>query len=46
MSLFSPCGHHHTQVSYKELCKVLFSRINPSLKDQVGNDRGTQYRHG
>lgn len=33
-------------VSYKELCKVLFSRINPSLKDQVGNDRGTQYRHG
>merc|ERR1712216_659917 len=34
------------QVSYKELCAVLFSRINPSLKDQVGNDRGTQYRHG
>merc|ERR1712216_1021290 len=33
-------------VSYKELCKVLFLRINPSLKDQVGNDRGTQYRHG
>ena len=34
------------QVSYAELCRVLFSRINPSLKDQVGNDRGTQYRHG
>ena len=30
----------------KNLWKVLFSRINPSLKDQVGNDRGTQYRHG
>ena len=34
------------KVSYAELCRVLFSRINPSLKDQVGNDRGTQYRHG
>jgi len=34
------------EVSYAELCKVLFGRINPSLKDQVGNDRGTQYRHG
>lgn len=33
-------------VTYKELCRVLFTRINPSLKDQVGNDRGTQYRHG
>mmetsp|Transcript_11075 Transcript_11075/g.26878 ORF Transcript_11075/g.26878 Transcript_11075/m.26878 type:complete len:283 (-) Transcript_11075:181-1029(-) len=34
------------EVSYQDLCKVLFSRINPSLKNQVGNDRGTQYRHG
>jgi peptide-methionine (S)-S-oxide reductase len=25
---------------------VLLSRIDPTLKNQVGNDRGTQYRHG
>jgi len=30
----------------KVLTRLLFSRIDPSLKDQVGNDRGTQYRHG
>ncbi|KAJ1475505.1 putative methionine sulfoxide reductase, partial [Baffinella frigidus] len=41
------------EVSYQDLCKVLFSRINPSLKNQVGKDPGTQaypppqgYRHG
>ena len=34
------------EVEYKELVRVLFTRINPALKDQVGNDRGTQYRHG
>jgi len=34
------------EVSYTDLCKLLFTRINPTLKDQVGNDRGTQYRHG
>jgi len=34
------------QVDYKDLVQLLFSRIDPSLKDQVGNDRGTQYRHG
>jgi len=34
------------EVEYKDLCRLLFSRIDPSLKDQVGNDRGTQYRHG
>jgi len=33
-------------VSYADLVRVLFTRINPALKDQVGNDRGTQYRHG
>lgn len=25
--------------------QVLFSRIDPTLKNQVGNDRGTQYRY-
>ncbi|EKX53966.1 hypothetical protein GUITHDRAFT_100216 [Guillardia theta CCMP2712] len=34
------------EVSFKQLCQVLFGKINPSLKDQVGNDRGSQYRHG
>lgn len=34
------------EVTYQDLCRVLFSRINPALKNQVGNDRGTQYRHG
>lgn len=29
-------------VDFKDLCRLLFSRIDPSLKDQVGNDRGTQ----
>jgi len=34
------------KIEFKELVRVLFTRINPSLNDQVGNDRGTQYRHG
>ncbi|TFJ82662.1 hypothetical protein NSK_006086 [Nannochloropsis salina CCMP1776] len=34
------------EVSYEYLCKLLLTRINPTLKNQVGNDRGTQYRHG
>lgn len=25
---------------------MLLSRIDPTLKNQVGNDRGPQYRHG
>jgi peptide-methionine (S)-S-oxide reductase len=33
-------------VSYERLCQLLFGRINPTLKDRVGNDVGTQYRHG
>jgi len=33
-------------VSYERLLTKLFALINPTLKDQVGNDRGTQYRHG
>lgn len=34
------------EVTMGELTKLLFSKINPKLKNQVGNDRGTQYRHG
>mmetsp|Transcript_21540 Transcript_21540/g.41880 ORF Transcript_21540/g.41880 Transcript_21540/m.41880 type:complete len:211 (+) Transcript_21540:110-742(+) len=33
-------------VSMKALTELLFSKINPKLKNQVGNDKGTQYRHG
>lgn len=35
-------------VSYEELVKVGLERLNESryLLNQVGNDRGTQYRHG
>ena len=34
------------QVSYSELCELLFRTIDPTLRDRVGNDYGTQYRHG
>ena len=34
------------EISYQELLEVLFSRIDPTLLNQVGNDRGTQYRTG
>jgi len=35
-------------VSYKRLCELLVDRLGDSiyLLNQVGNDRGTQYRHG
>ena len=35
-------------VTYKRLCEVLVERLGDSiyLLNQVGNDRGTQYRHG
>lgn len=33
-------------VSYETLCRKLLSTINPTLRNRVGNDRGTQYRHG
>ena len=35
-------------VSYERLCKLLVERLedNIYLLNQVGNDRGTQYRHG
>ena len=34
------------KISYLELCEKLFSTIDPTLRDQVGRDFGTQYRHG
>ena len=35
-------------VSFKRLCELLVDRLGDSiyLLNQVGNDRGTQYRHG
>jgi len=33
-------------VSYERLLNKLFDTINPTLLNQVGNDKGTQYRHG
>jgi len=34
------------QVTFTELCEKLFTTIDPTARDQVGNDYGTQYRHG
>ena len=34
------------KVSYVALCEKLISTIDPTLRDQVGRDYGTQYRHG
>jgi len=31
------------EVTYEYLCKLLLTRINPTLKNQVGNDRGKSY---
>ena len=31
---------------YGDLCRALFARVNPTLLNRVGNDVGTQYRHG
>ena len=33
-------------VSYEALCDKLLSTVDPSALNRVGNDRGTQYRHG
>ena len=33
-------------VPYEYLVKKLLSTVDPTAKDRVGNDRGTQYRHG
>ena len=41
MILYNP-----KKVSYSTLVDVLLRTIDPTLKDQVGNDYGTQYRHG
>ena len=34
------------KVSYSDLVETLLKTIDPTLKDQVGNDFGSQYRHG
>ena len=33
-------------ISYDELCRKLLSTVDATMKNRVGNDRGTQYRHG
>merc|ERR1712070_917316 len=33
-------------VSYERLLETLISTLDPTLINRVGNDRGTQYRHG
>lgn len=32
--------------SYESLCEKLFVTIDPTARNRVGNDVGTQYRHG
>jgi peptide-methionine (S)-S-oxide reductase len=32
------------KVSFESLCRVLLDKIDPTLPNQVGNDRGSQYR--
>jgi peptide-methionine (S)-S-oxide reductase len=32
--------------SYESLCEKLLSTIDPTARNRVGNDAGTQYRHG
>ena len=34
-----------SETSYEALCDVLWEYVDPTLKDQVGNDRGRLYRH-
>lgn len=34
------------ECKYESLLDCLFGRIDPTLLNRVGNDRGTQYRHG
>eukprot|EP00908_Phaeocystis_cordata_P026188 Transcript_8657.p1 GENE.Transcript_8657~~Transcript_8657.p1 ORF type:complete len:284 (+),score=88.69 Transcript_8657:101-853(+) len=41
MVLYNPA-----ETSYEMLCEKLLSTVDPTLRDQVGNDYGTQYRHG
>lgn len=35
-----------SECSYERLLNQLFDTIDPTLKNRVGNDSGTQYRHG
>jgi len=35
-----------TQCSYQRLVTILLDSVDPTKLNQVGNDRGTQYRHG
>ena len=35
-----------SKISFATLCGKLFKTIDPTLRDQVGADYGTQYRHG
>ena len=35
-----------SQVSFGALCEKLLQTVDPTLRDQVGFDVGTQYRHG
>jgi len=39
--LFDP-----SECSYESLCAKLLSTVDPTARNRVGNDRGTQYRHG
>ncbi|KAL1523799.1 hypothetical protein AB1Y20_018722 [Prymnesium parvum] len=32
--------------SFESLCEKLFETIDPTVRNRVGNDQGTQYRHG
>ena len=39
--------YDETVVTYAQLAAILFDRIpDPTMLNRVGNDRGTQYRHG
>ncbi|GMI30243.1 hypothetical protein TrRE_jg78 [Triparma retinervis] len=41
-------AYDSTVCDYEDICDLLLERLGPSAKllNQVGNDRGTQYRHG
>lgn len=35
-----------SKVSFRSLCDLLWTRIDPTALNRVGNDCGSQYRHG
>jgi peptide-methionine (S)-S-oxide reductase len=41
-------AYDSTVCDFSDICDLLLERLGPSVKllNQVGNDRGTQYRHG